>query len=564
MVSEAKHSSIDDTQAVNTDVDNLYETIIRNKIDVLRSSGNAPGLMNSSNQTIRMNQVTNYQPQSQYVSSVESILGMARTEQVYNSARFVESRAHAFLRILGFPIAARDGTFFSSGFDPKRNDIKIKKIIEQVNQDNDLKKSIISRENEPHDRRKLFALKTNVSTAYALAMKHVRPFLVIDKSKEDPFATDEQKSTISDRQKEIEGYNDLLESVGGTKVTTTDLIVNATHKLKPFVVSSMYDYSMPSEKRIAAPFLNNKDLVIDPTKHQRGGKMMRPVIELIIRERLGVVGSSVDTKFQSSVQQILGGNTSASLESVKTVVQALMGDEDIHGFNQTLSTLQVKNLNLYVRTIKGLVNKLRTHIDYINAVQNKIIWQPLPNAEGPEWGGVSRTSGPGVKLSPVAEKIGWLKLLELYRGDQQVTTEDYAMAFYEDIKVDFSAQRQALEQQLDKVSTGAINSLKAVEIITGEVSGLGLIDILAFHTALWSIDIEALLGFLDNDAFERLYNTKDLGRHPDVVARYGEAPDIINSLKKFEAQLINVLAFADLEFTKTKTNPRRNQSSNVR
>ncbi len=557
MVTEYKQSAVDDTQAVNTDVEELYKSIIRGKIDVYRSSGNAPGLLNTSSQTSRAD--TSRPNQTAYIKSVETLITRASSGKIFNNTRFIESRAHAFLRILGFPVSTRTGNFYSSGFDPIRDDKKVKTIIEAVDMDNDLKKLMIARENEPNDRRKVFASKSNDSTAYALAMKHIRPFLVIDKSKTDPFVTDEQRSTIANRDGEIKIYNALLESTGGTKVTNTNIIVNSTHKLKPFIVSNFYDYSIPSEKRIAAPF--SKDLSIDPSGKK---KMTKPVLELILRERLGVVGSSEDQKFQSAVTQILGSNSkNESLEGVKSIVQALMGSEDISGFNQRLSTLQVKNLNLYVRTIKGLVSKLRQHINIINAIQNKIVWQPLPNEEGPEWGGTSRTSGPGVKLSPIAEKIGWLKLLELSREDQSVNTEEYALAFYEDIKVNFTEQRQNLERQLDKVSTDAINSLRAIEIITGEVSGLGLIDIIAFHTALWSIDIGTLLDFLDDDAFGRLYNIKDL-RTDAVIARNGRSPNIINALTEFEAQLVNVLAFADLEFGKTKINPRRTQSGNVR
>jgi hypothetical protein len=46
-------------------------------------------------------------------------------------------------------------------------------------------------------------------------------------------------------------------------------------------------------------------------------------------------------------------------------------------------------------------------------------------------------------------------------------------------------------------------ALRTIEIITGEFSGLGLIDIMIIIAGLYLMNANNLLGFLDNDAYKR-------------------------------------------------------------
>src|SRR5574343_620098 len=80
----------------------------------------------------------------------------------------------------------------------------------------------------------------------------------------------------------------------------------------------------------------------------------------------------------------------------------------------------------------------------------------------------------------------------------------FATAVIPDISKDLTPSIKNLQKQKDEFSKKASTCLRNIEIITGEVSGLGLVDILAIYTSLWSIDIKYLVGMLDNNALSRI------------------------------------------------------------
>ena len=54
-----------------------------------------------------------------------------------------------------------------------------------------------------------------------------------------------------------------------------------------------------------------------------------------------------------------------------------------------------------------------------------------------------------------------------------------------------------------KILNGAGEALQIIEMIMGEFSGFGLVDIIAIMGSLYIMPIEDLLGFLDADAYAR-------------------------------------------------------------
>jgi hypothetical protein len=60
----------------------------------------------------------------------------------------------------------------------------------------------------------------------------------------------------------------------------------------------------------------------------------------------------------------------------------------------------------------------------------------------------------------------------------------------------------------------ANTALQTVEIIMGEWSGLGLCDIIAVMGALYIMPQGSLLGFLDDDAYERMLTALNLQNNP--------------------------------------------------
>jgi hypothetical protein len=72
-----------------------------------------------------------------------------------------------------------------------------------------------------------------------------------------------------------------------------------------------------------------------------------------------------------------------------------------------------------------------------------------------------------------------------------------------------------------------------IEIIMGEFSGLGLCDILAIVASLYIIPADKLLGFLDEDAFDRMksaLNLPDASRDSNLTSCLNE---LTNTVKDF-------------------------------
>ena len=97
-------------------------------------------------------------------------------------------------------------------------------------------------------------------------------------------------------------------------------------------------------------------------------------------------------------------------------------------------------------------------------------------------------------------------------------------------------------------TSAAETALKTIEIIMGEFSGLGLADILAIYTALWTIDLDALVSMLDDEAFDRMYQFFPQLHCPNVVARAVSGTpvlDIITVLNQFEQKVKEIYSIMD-------------------
>jgi len=559
VVSEYNPETTDDIYAVNTDINELYIKIIK-KIDMVRSSTNiAAGLGITANQ-IRTGQ-----------NDVETSVKRFDTDQRANPIRFMESRAHAFFRVMGFPTAANDGSFYSSGHNPRSSrSLVLNSVDEKLLANDALIRLLLKRETDPNDRRKIFANQDINATAYALAMVYPIPFDLIDPDSDDPFFADPQAIDLQSRGFAMTKYASNVAKQSISLPGSLDIAAFPSHILKPFIVSPV-EKALPSDKRVAAPFMpSDNDLVVDGAKPP----ILRPAIEYIIRRRL-LAATAVDNNFIGNVQLLLlNPDTTQTTEEIKNAVLALSGAENIGSVSPEFIDLirnvtkdQVDTINKFVREIKGLVARLNSAVNDINKVTQTIVWQPIPNQEGPEFGGVSRYGGDGSATSVITQQIAMLKLFQMAQQSNDLGSDDYALVWSVDTEENYDEQIANLERQREALGSRAMGKLKEIEVITGEVSGLGLIDVLAVHTALWAIDIDTLLGFLDADAFDRLYNFNKELRASEAVSRRKTSrstPSMIDTLKVFERQVVNVLSFAQNERERNKKNPRQLPSSDIR
>ncbi len=309
---------------------------------------------------------------------------------------------------------------------------------------------------------------------------------------------------------------------------------------------------------LCVPFLKDKTA----TKLASNIFLLRPGIELIIRERLQA--QATDSTFLSDVQKIINHTSSPSSvisdlddETLKSTVIALADKNQLTGndilkiFNG-FTTIQVETVTRLIKLIKSSIKQLDLAMREIDDAKIKINWVPTPSIEGPETGPTGATLnriGVNNSNSDIDLKITELRIKKL-NSERQISERkdlgDFASPFSSNLigekSISYDTQLQEQIQKRDKIADNAFRAMRVIEIITGEISGLGLIDILSIYTALWAIDIKSLIGFLDEDSFQRLIDYNPELKSSAIQAK---GTDIISSLTDFENKLINVLSFAD-------------------
>jgi hypothetical protein len=292
--------------------------------------------------------------------------------------------------------------------------------------------------------------------------------------------------------------------------------------------------------------------------------LKRPYIEFILRQRLQ--NSSKDSSFYDQVNNILNNKSNfkdSTFEDVRSTLLALTGQDNIENVTDTLlknfnsfSEAQAETIKMLVKAIKVCLKELDFAIRELEQINVQISLQPLPNVEGPEFGGSIKTDWGIKQPSEIDKQIAIMNLTKLNNEFKaKVDTSKigggndlFASSIVADLNRDFEDPIQKKQKIRDELGSQAINHIRTIEIITGEVSGLGLIDILAIYCALWSMDMHDLLGFLDEDALNRLIAYFPELTNIEVFNQVGKRPDIVDTLSNFEKILFNILSFADKTF----------------
>jgi hypothetical protein len=501
------------------------------------------------------------------------------------------------MRYIGFPVVAGStNEFYNPGFDPLAGgflgaldgtDTLKQNVFSAFLKNSVLKSMVEIREQDPKDLRELFVRRDIASSVYALILRHVRNFKMFDAG--DPFAktSGDQTATNEDRDSEALEFffdNDLVDSdVVFDAFEKTPIGGNASgirHTLHPFVVDPRIDNTVnPEVSMIAVPFLQNKEAL----KLDKGIFVQRPGLELIIRERLRDTANDADNFFKTVEKLINNEQTPVSDTDTRTenelrlTVEALLDenkisqsaiDSDIKG----ITTVQVKNIQRLVKTIRSVIESLTAAILVIDKARQKINWVPIPNSEGPEKGGLGAILNQKdiANSTDVDRRVLNLKIKKL-NAERRIAAEldlgDFASPFNSSVNDDniqlIDQELQDLIAQRDQIASDAFKAMGDIEIISGEVAGLGLLDVLAIYTALWAMDEKALISLLDDQSFSRLKNffpdllvgaAADRANAPSI----GENPnvdDIKTALEKFEQKLVNVLTFIDREIKRQAVAP---------
>lgn len=546
-----QHDSVEDVQTIGN-VLQMYQKFVT-KIDHFRSISNAPGLGVNTAQ---------FRGQGELELQGRRALGGLDVD----SSKFVESRAHAFYRMIGFPVAVQSGYFYNPGHDPNQGVT----LTHRSNVDNALNAGNAGvvrlsqlRETQFKKRRNVFAKQDDVSITYAILLRNTKQFLMA-KTGEDPFFEDQQTKAIAGRDIDLDLIN-----INGSSVPLF-IYKNVSHILKPFIVIPEIEISVTPnfERRICVPFLPD----IESTKSSPDHTLKRPILEYIIKQRLKATGT--DTVFVKEAERLLQNSTEATTSTnsgVRTILLALSGQDSLSDVNneiidaiQGFTSVQSSTVAMLTKAIRVAIIELDDSVRKMDALRASHNIQIVPDQEGPEFGGTIRTIGGVDELSREQRRAALMKLTGMISHRQSQIQERfignesvYAAAVVADVAKDFTPEVTKEERKRDEFGRQAIQLLKIIEIVTGEVSGLGLVDILAIYTALWAIDIEYLIGFLDDPALARLEEYFPELVNDDVRSQInGSRPGIVATLQEFEKLLFNILTYADKVLVQTRQTPR--------
>ena len=541
----------------------------------------APSISESSADNVRGISSNISKLYARYILPIEQVRSLDVGSPSANRA--VESRTHAFYRMVGFPVVAADGTFYNPGhlWPPNAQILESQNFID-IRVSDEIRRMSDLRESETRNRIELFEKQGLFPTVFAMAMS-IEPKLPFNNMNKDlGFGQfDNQQFSSPWRQSCIESHftprsdtwDDINDSV---------FVAHQEHKLRPFTTTPSIEKTVQEGwRRFCQPFLPviaDKRAVLFEGRGAGDRFLKRPIIEQVLRYRLR---QSRDVDLEAVIVQMLRGESNQVLNKLtvsdlKQMAQALLAkdeitDEEVVDALRGSSSFELLMTNSYIKTIIKVVEIFHTALINMSKVFKEISWTPAPEKLGPESGAgvlayfvlpVQATSLE-LELNKFTVKAALAKQNdELFSGDG-LGTEDFAMpqtpANSSNLYENEIKKRKARIASATKLGFA---SLKEIEIITGEVSGLGLIDILAIWMALWTIDLNILLGMIDNDAYERLKRQiKSSNDVSDVAAgknSYYDAslqsalglsrPDIITCMTEFEKLVMNILDFADGAF----------------
>ncbi len=534
-----QQNSIDDIQGVSSDINELYQKFI-SPIELIRSSAITP--------SINLERITE---QDNSITINEAIIDVSGQIQI-DSSNPVESRTHAFYRMIGLPVMDKDGNFYNPGFNPDESSNKINHFSIVSNINDNVKNLQNDREFSFIQRKLIFAKQSVDATAYSLALRFTKPFNNI-KTSDDPFEYDQQKFVIDDR---VIGLDKIFQPNGEHLPNT---FKSGSHILKPFVVNPITEAIVtPSKNKICVPFLKNKD----STRLERDTFISRPILEFVCRNRLTTPPeqeslianlSSVTTQGNNSTNTISGSD-------LTSIVLALLGENNIDsatvinatGNPSSYSLSIINDLIKQLKIVVKLLSQSLISLDQITGQDPSINFYPITNESGPEFGCDQGLLTQNDNNTLFEKRILAVQIKkEISQNSNNVAKNnigDYAGSFYQNTQINYQDQYDSLIEQRNELAATASNNVRNIEIITGEINGLGLVDIISIYTALWSVPINVLIGLLDQDAFNRLIKYNSNLITVDVQNRINNSPTSIDgktALVILEHRIVNILSFAD-------------------
>jgi hypothetical protein len=472
-----------------------------------------------------------------------------------------ESRCHAFYRIIGFPVVNSDqSAYYNPGFDITKSYYKQNNLTQKIplsqkitiasNVGAKFEAISAARENWVATTSQLFSTPTSVE-AGVLALTsgtygsngiiNIRDFNVL-KNVGTPFdytiadqtyATASQSCLVGNQSQLLAVFQDgsansILTTSTGASKTPSQAFFSHQHIIAPFNVDPRIDFSIwgnesrtssGTSRRIAVPFVTDASfLQVSST-----ATAIRPILEGIIRKRV----------YQASQSAVAGD----AVNNAMTVVASdpkigsipFIGSMPISNiFSGSVFSLDQQNSFAdYLSFIQTLMQKLVVALHKVQAVQGIYYWLPVPNTTGPEGGSQIRD----VPLnSNFSQSLITDEDFNIIYNQAQVIFSNISIAAtqangtpdpggtslgFNSSPITFNKDTSnaqgdrstntmnILGKKRDKKLTDASTALQTIEMILGEFSGFGLVDIVAVVGTLYTMSMSNLMGFLDQDAYGR-------------------------------------------------------------
>jgi hypothetical protein len=468
---------LDDIRAIDLDVNDLVAKFLR-PIDLFRS----------------------------HVSPVVNIANSANGELLQpdlpTSSSPLESRCHTFYRMLGLPTIAPDGSIISPGFPLKDQDHQ-KSIDGKI--PSGVKRAISDRENGAQYRINLFSARNSDTSVFGLSLatpNGQRKFAV------DMGSLDNITYTPQAIPARTQYINRFFKNADGSVIVNK--FETVSHPLAPLITdlviaSNVEPKSGSNSVLVGQLFLDKKDLEYESGKYAK-----RPGLEFIIRTKLreSNVLQSLVTAAQTVVPNI---TTQSGLIGI-----GVSEDDAARLFQEGL--IDVYTVNDLFKTYIGLVNVYYNAVKDIEKIGKKILWIPMPNEGGPEAGSVVNSVFivPNQYLDSwtIERRLSELKVKSLLAKTQVdigtnadnsiLTYGDFTISEFSNVADTFDNDLSNANSERSSLEAQGSDDLRTIEIIGGEVSGLGLIDIIAIYLSLWALDVPTLLNLIDDAAAARL------------------------------------------------------------
>ncbi len=544
-------SPLDDYQSMDLDINSLIQKFVR-PIDRYRSY-NAP-----------------------------IIAGLLDQPGLSTSNKLQESRAHAFYRMLGLPAIEPTGKFFNPGFNPLLDgDEKTRRADIAAAIPTAIKTFVQHRENESRRKYALFSRANMESSIFTISMsfpKAQKPFAIAlgvesfkSLTQPDPqsFPIPLRKSLIQERYKKKDG-SDITGYFNDT----------VFHPLAPFmtdpVIAANVDPKSGDQSRlIGAPFLEKEDLEFERNRYAK-----RPGLEFILRLRLRQQNIAEQTGVAIDNVDLTTLEGDISVDRQRDIAAALsdsgVANVDVKQVLEGSGRVELYTLNDLVKTYKGLIHLYVKNIENLERIYPQIIWVPLSNEGGPEQGTEVSTWFviPKRRLNSweLEQRISQLSAkstiakMQFEIGETADETplaySDFTISEFQNLSKVFESQLQETKNERDRLEADASNALRAIEFISGEVSGLGLVDIMAIYMALWSLDVSVLLDLIDDGAAERLNQITEL-RTAGTRSRANRQGNAKEAYEKLAERIHTILSYGDRLYQRELGSPVEEEGGDI-